>query len=287
MTWQNTSEGLPEHTSIGLGGLAVSLTSVGIVTKENGVYLFDFLKNRWMNLPTDQKIIESNPDELLLCKDAMYVGTEHGGIFFSNDQGTTWTSRNSGLGNLTIRRLTEIDHTLYAGTNDGLYSYHGALNTWELEYGQRSLQVNGITGLDGDIYIGTNQGAFKSEKGQKKWKPVLLNHALHNICAFDQVIYAMTYNELFSSTDRGQHWQSIQKGLPKELYTFNVIKNNNTVFAGQWDGIYRKDVPGEDWRFSGNGLPAQFAATNFKVYQGILIISCSERNLNAVVTTAK
>jgi hypothetical protein len=43
----------------------------------------------------------------------------------------------------------------------------------------------------------------------------------------------MTYNELFSSADKGESWQSIQKGLPKELYTFNVIKNYNAVFAGQ------------------------------------------------------
>ena len=287
MTWENTSDGLPEKISIGLGGIAVSPLSVGIVTKENGIYFFDFQRNSWMSIPTEIQIIKSNPDALILYKDEIYVGTQYGGIFFSNDKGTTWTSKNLGLGNLTIRRFTEIDNKLYAGTNDGLYSFNKVLNKWELEFGQSSLQVNGITEFDGDIYIGTSQGTFKLENDLKKWKQLVLDHSLHNISAFDKIIYAMTYNELFSSTDKGESWQSIQKGLPKELYTFNVIKNYNAVFAGQWDGVYRKDISSEDWKFSSNGLPDKFAATNFKSYNGILIISCSERKLSAGMTTEK
>jgi photosystem II stability/assembly factor-like uncharacterized protein len=287
MTWKNTSGGLPEKTSIGLGGIAVSSTSVGIVTKENGVYFFDFQRNSWMNIPTEIQIIKNNPEALILYKGEIYVGTQYGGIFFSDNQGTTWTSKNLGLGNLTIRRFTEIDNKLYAGTNGGLYSYNEELNKWEWEFGPSSLQVNGIAEFDGDIYIGTNEGAFKSEKDLKKWKKLVLNHSLHNITAFDKIIYAMTYNELFSSTDKGESWQSIQKGLPKELYTFNVIKNYDAVFAGQWDGIYRKDISSEDWKFSSNGLPNKFAAINFKSYNGILIISCSERKLRPGMATEK
>jgi hypothetical protein len=71
----------------------------------------------------------------------------------------------------------------------------------------------------------------------------------------------------------------MQSGLPKNLYTFNVIKNNNTVFAAQWDEIYRKDIADEDWKHSSKGLPEKFAATNLKSHKGILIISGSERKL--------
>jgi hypothetical protein len=188
MTWKNTSDGLPEKISIGLGGIAVSSTSVGIVTKENGIYLFDFQKNSWINIPTDVQIIKSNPDALILSRDEIYVGTQFGGVFFSNNQGTTWTSKNAGLGNLTIRRLTEIDNKLYAGTDDDLYPYNEVFNKWELEFRQSSLQVNGITQLAGNTYIGANQGAFKSGKDLKEWKQVFSNHVLHNINAFDKTI---------------------------------------------------------------------------------------------------
>jgi photosystem II stability/assembly factor-like uncharacterized protein len=287
LTWKNTSDGLPEKTSIGLGGIAVSNTLLGVTINENGVNIFDFQKNIWENIPTDTKIIENNLKGLAFHKDEIYVGTQFGGIFSTNNQGKTWTTKNLGLTNLTIRRFDEINNKLYAGTNDGLYSYDDSLSKWKLEYGQSALQVNGITELDGNIYIGTNQGAFKSDKESSKWKKVFSNGALHNISAFGNTIYAMTYNELFSSNDKGESWLSIQKGLPKELYTFNVIKNNNSIFAGQWDGIYRKDTSNEDWKFTSNGLPSKFSATNFKAYKGILIISCAERKLKTGLTTEK
>jgi photosystem II stability/assembly factor-like uncharacterized protein len=287
LTWKNTSDGLPEKASIGLGGIAVSNDLLGVTTNENGVYIFDFQKNIWESIPTDTKIIENNLKGLIFHKDKIYVGTQFGGVFSTNNQGKTWTTKNLGLINLTIRRFFEINNKLYAGTNDGLYSYDDSLSKWKLEFEQSSLQVNGITELDGNIYIGTNQGAFKLDKESRKWKQVFSKGALHSISAFDNTIYAMTYNELFSSTDEGQSWQSIQKGLPKELYTFNVIKNNNSVFAAQWDGIYRKDIANEDWKFTSNGLPSKFSATNFTTHKGILIISCAERKLKTGLTTEK
>lgn len=279
MTWKNTSAGLPEKISIGLGAMAVSPDLLGIVTKEKGVYLFDFQRNAWVNIPTDQQVIKNNPGDLIFYKNEIYVGTQHGGVFWSNNRGKTWTSKNSGLGNSTIRKFAEINNKLYAGTNDGLYSYNETLKKWELEYGNRTMQVNGITDLDGSIFIGTNQGVFRSDKALKTWKQVFPDHTLHNISTIGQAIYAMTYNELFYSADKGISWQSIQTGLPKNLYTFNVIENNNAVFAGQWDGVYTKDLSAKEWKFSGNGLPGKFAATNLKSYNGILIISCSERRL--------
>lgn len=279
ISWKNTSNGLPEKISIGLGALAVTPTLLGIVTKENGVYLFDSQRNIWVNMPTGQQVIKNNPGDLIFFKNEIYVGTQHGGVFTSNNQGKTWTSKNSGLGNLTIRKFAEINNKLYVGTNNGLYSFNEAVSKWELKYGNPSMQVNGITELDGRIFIGTNQGAFKSNKSLDNWQQVFPNRSLHNINAIGQTIYAMTYNELFQSLDKGVSWQSIQNGLPNNLYTFNVIENSNSVFAGQWNGVYRKDISGKEWKFSSTGLPGKFAATNLKSYNGILIISCSERLL--------
>lgn len=279
MSWKNTSDGLPEKISIGLGALAVTPTLLGIVSKEKGVYLFDFKQNVWISIPTDPQVIKNNPGDLIFFKNQIYVGTQFGGVYSSNQQGKTWKPENSGLGNLTIRKFAEINNILYAGTNDGLYSFNEALSKWELKYRNPSMQVNGITELGGSIFIGTNQGAFKSDKSLNNWNQVFPNRALHNISAIVHTIYAMTYNELFQSLDKGVSWENIQKGLPNDLYTFNVIENNNSVFAGQWNGVYRKDTSDKVWKFSSTGLPGKFAATNFKSYQGILIISCSERHL--------
>jgi hypothetical protein len=82
-------------------------------------------------------------------------------------------------------------------------------------------------------------------------------------------------------------WKHIQNGLPAELYTFNVIKNGISVFAGQWDGVYRKDKANEIWKPYSNGLPEKLAINNMKLYNGIIVVSGTERRLKRGMTTDK
>ncbi len=287
ITWEDRSKGLPQEASVGLGGVAVSATLLGVATRENGVYLFNSQDNIWIHIPTDQSVIRNGIGAMIFHKNKIFVGTQLGGVFFSADEGNSWTNMNRGLGNLTIRKLVEIDHKLYAGTNAGLYSFNELQLKWELEYGHSTLQVNGITDHNGSIYIGTNQGAFGASKSRKDWKQILANYSLHNISSDEKTIYAMTYNEVFSSVDDGNNWQSQQSGLPKDLYTFNVIKNANTIFAAQWDGIYHKANSNEQWKLSGKGIPENYAINNLKAYNGILIATTSKRQLRTGLTTDK
>ena len=285
ITWEDRSMGLPPKTSIGLGGVAVSTTLLGVATKENGVYLFKFQDNIWTKIPTDHLIIKNNIGAMTFHQGKIFVGTQFGGVFFSADNGKNWINLNTGLDNLTVRKLVEIDNRLYAGTNAGLYSYNEPKQKWELEYGNNSLQVNGITEYKGSIYIGTNQGAFATLKNQKDWKQLLADYSLHNIGSDENTIYAMTYNELFSSADNGNTWQSQQYGLPKDLYTFNVVKNANTIFAAQWNGIYYKTNSNEIWKLAGKGIPENYAINNLNSFNGILIAITSERQLKTGLTT--
>jgi photosystem II stability/assembly factor-like uncharacterized protein len=149
------------------------------------------------------------------------------------------------------------------------------------------MQVNGITEFDGSLIIGSNQGAFATPNDRKAWKQILTDRSLHNISSDENTIYAMVYNELLSSTDNGLSWQNIQNGLPAGLYTFNVIKKGNSVFAGQWDGVYRKDKINEIWKSYSNGLPKKFAITNMTSYNGIIVVSGSKRKLKVGMNSDK
>lgn len=272
-TWRNGSAGIPSDARIGLGAIAVSKNMMGVSVKRYGIYLFNSQSQRWTKIPTDQRIINANPAALFFHNNTIYAGTQSAGVFTSKDNGRNWQVINKGLRNMTIRRFTEIDNKLYVGTNGGLYSYEEQGKQWILEYGDSTLQVNGAAFLKDNIYIATNKGAFHSRKGSGKWLPVLKNKSLHNISADGNTVYAMTYNELFSSGDGGFSWQSIQKGLPPLLYTFNVVANGGEVFAGQWDGFYRRDEAKQAWAHYGSGLPPRFALTNMKVYNGMIVVS--------------
>jgi ligand-binding sensor domain-containing protein len=251
-TWVNRSRGLPDN--IFLSDMTVNNDFLALTTKNNGIFTFDFSIKEWKAL----KSIPTESDEinaLYFHQNKLFVGTKNNGIFISSDRGLNWADYNEGLQNLTIRKLIVIEDKFYVCTNGGLYFYDKLSKKWKLEYGHASLQVNGIKELNGEIFIGTNQGAFRRKNNQ--WEQIMTNRSLHNISSDKKNIYAMTYSELFISSDNGTTWHSDQKGMPVGMYTFQVIEKDKTVLAGQWDGVYVKTT-NQGWVLSNRGLPFNF-----------------------------
>jgi photosystem II stability/assembly factor-like uncharacterized protein len=284
--WTNSSNGLPDNIRIGLGGIATSKQEIGVATKDNGVYLYNFKNKVWDTIPTDKHIIEGNIGALAIFDSAIFVGTQFKGVFYTTDKGENWTNLNNGLKDLAIRRFCEFNNIQYVCTNDGFYSFNKISKSWALEFGQTSLQTNGATFYKGNFYLATNKGIF-SQQTDKSWINSSPQFSMHNISSDKNQLYAMTYNELLLFSTDGKTWQSQQSGLPKELYTFNVLNHNNLILAGQWDGIYKKTNNETNWELSSQGLPTKFAVTNLKAYNDILIISTSERKLKEGMTTEK
>lgn len=286
-TWKDKSHGLPDNVSLGIGGLAVSDHSVGIATKEYGIYLYNSQEQVWTPLPTAQEIIKNNLGSLAFFKDQVYIGTQLNGVYNTSDNGHHWQNVKEGLENLSIRKLVPLGNRLYAGTNAGLYLLADQGKSWQLVVGSPSLQVNGITEFEGHIYLGTNQGIYTNANSKREWKKILDGYSIHNIRSDDECIYAMTYNELLSSTDHGNTWKSIQQGLPAALYTFDMIKKDHLLFAAQWDGVYRKSSEQDHWKHYSNGLPGNLAITNIKSNNTVIIASGNERGLRQGMTTNK
>ncbi|MGZ8558185.1 MAG: WD40/YVTN/BNR-like repeat-containing protein [Chitinophagaceae bacterium] len=275
-SWEEKSTGLP--ADINLTDLAVSGELLVASTKQHGIFIYDFRKNSWSNTLA-KPATSKNIDVVNIYKSKIYIGTQDDGIFITSDNGKSWKKYNNGLQNLTIRRIAVIDNEIFVGTNAGLYSLNEQENKWDFEFGHSMLQVNGITELGGEIYIGTNQGVYKSNKQFRNWKQTMTNISLHNISADNQNVYALAYNELFSSADKGTTWQSVQQGLPKGLYTFQLRQKGDNVFIGQWDGVYKKGGPGK-WTHISTGIPGKFAITELVIYKNIIIAGSTVRFLN-------
>jgi photosystem II stability/assembly factor-like uncharacterized protein len=269
--WMNKSKGLPD--SIFLTDIAASATLLGVATKRHGIFLFDFQNEVWVKTVATPQTSD-NLDALYFHHDKIFTGTQRDGIFVSKDKGRTWTQYNDGLVDLTIRKFAVIDNTLYVGTNGGLYSLNEKQNKWISEYGQSPLQVNGIIEFDNEIYIGTNQGAFKTVQRQSDWIQIMKNRSLHNISVAGKMVYALAYNELFASADKGNSWHSEQMGMPEGKYSFQLLQKDNVVLVGQWDGIYRNDSL-KNWTAANNGLPKRFAVTEMKPYKDLVVIASS------------
>jgi hypothetical protein len=70
--------------------------------------------------------------------------------------------------------------------------------------------------------------------------------------------------------------------LLKNSYKAFPVRGNlqfiTTVFAAQWDGVYRKEKAGENWQASGKVLPGNFAGTTIVSFNRTLVINCTEKN---------
>lgn len=284
--WKNASSGIPQKVRIGLGGVATSDKSLGIVTKEYGVFIYNSKDSTWENTTRDSQMINGNIGAFEFFQNNLYIGTQYKGIFCSKDNGKTWIPQNSGLNNVTIRRFLAFENKLYVCTNDGFYSLNQKSEQWELMYGNNAVQVNGATVFKGSFYLATSTGVYE-KTDTNHWKNVLPNHSVHNINSDNEQIYAMTYNELLLSSKDGIIWKNAQDGLPKDLYTFNILNQHNVAFAGQWDGVYSKTDFDFKWKKSSKGLPSNFAATNLKSFNGILVITTSERKLKTGILLEK
>ncbi|UZR98093.1 WD40/YVTN/BNR-like repeat-containing protein [Chondrinema litorale] len=270
MSWQNISNGIPEDAM--LSDLSLSGNSLGIATKKNGVFLYDATTSKWnktLNTPSNFDI-----NALLILDGLIYTGTNGAGIFMSTDNGANWQQSNFGLESLIIRKIAKIEDKIYACTNGGLFTLNLFTNHWEKEFGDKLLQVNGITILNNTIFIATNKGGFKSAINQKNWQRMSLDHSFHNISASGKTLFALAYNELYASTDNGETWYNDQAGIPKGMYTFQLVHTNNYTLAGQWDGIYKKDFA-SNWIKWNNGLPAKIPITELKGNAHFLVAASS------------
>lgn len=276
--WQNASTGLPQQISIGLGGIAVGEKQLFITTKEYGVYRYNSTDGSWINVPTSKDIIDGNAGAVILFNNTLYVGTQHNGAFCSADNGKTWSAKNDGLTDRSIRRFIQNNNKLYVCTNDGFYVWSDVLHKWTLEYGYPSLQVNGASVFKGTFYLATSKGVY-TKKADNSWVNLLPNRSVHNISSDQTQLFGMTYDDLLLSSLDGITWINAQDGLPKDLYTFNVLNHQDILFAGQWDGVYTKNKSAASWKRASNGLPTNFAATNLLSFNGVLVISTAERKL--------
>jgi hypothetical protein len=285
-TWVNKSDGLPNNINIALGGVACSTDRLGIATKKGEVFIYNHILSKWEGIPTEKQIIDAQIGALAISGSTILVGTQLKGIFATNNNGITWERHNNGINNLTIRRFCELNKQLYMCANDGFYLFDKNLQSWHQVFTQPLLQINGAALYKGKIYLATNKGIF-CQKNDGTFQNIAPYFSVHNINANQHQLFAMTYNELLMTSFDGLIWQKMQAGLPKALYTFNVIEHKGAIFAGQWDGVYSMPNAFSDWVKSNKGLPEKFAVTNLITFKDVLVISTSERKLKMGMSTNK
>ncbi|BDT05193.1 sialidase family protein [Spiroplasma ixodetis] len=185
----------------------------------------------------------------------------------SIDGGNTFTEiKNTGLRGLFVSSLLNVDGTIYAGTNDGLWKSTDGGNTFNKIstvniYGKISSLV---TTSDGTIYAlssapSSTEGLWKSTDGGNTFNKISTVNIYGKISSLvttsDGTIYAGVENfddlnnlgGLYQSIDNGNTFTEIKNtGITlneKKLPVFNLLNLNDTIYASSIAGslLYKQN----------------------------------------------
>jgi len=194
-----------------------------------------------------------------------------GGIFISHDGGSTWVAQPEMQGQ-SVRSLTDAPSepkTLVAGTLMGVFRSEDGGEHWGRISPEGSAEIHEVESLAVDpsdanvIYAGTWHLPWKTIDGGKNWS-IMKQGVIEDSDVFSiivdskqpSVVYLSACSGIYKSVDAGGKFTGgvgVNKGqgIPSTARRTRVLmqdpNNQNTVFAGTTEGLYRTFDAGKYW----------------------------------------
>jgi ligand-binding sensor domain-containing protein len=202
---------------------------------------------------------------LVIPVSCIYAGTYGEGILSSCDKGKSWrswgmTSEQVGSMNSIITSIIQNSKSyILAGTGgDGIYLEEGS--GWVLalplgDIGDRIHQF--VKNSTGDIFVATSRGLLHSWTDGMIWAKTSLTRHVRSLAINSKgEIFAGTKDKgIFRSSNNGQTWSEVNKGLKKKSVLSLAIAFNDHIYAGvEGKGIFRSTDNGESWTEFSSGI---------------------------------
>jgi photosystem II stability/assembly factor-like uncharacterized protein len=247
--------------------LSFELNDVIIPNYANGLMVFTRLGSGEMDSAVSIENVDENfsPSGVVVFNDTIYISDFHNGIFFSRDNGSTWTniSLNHAATSNSVRRVFLDGTTIYVATShDGiLYSKNDGL-TWKKKThsdGIISRETLNVHASGENIYVSTQYGLSVSTDGGRSWINRSTNDGLafrwiHQTLPVEGQLYAATSHGLSVSTNGGNTWsvKNIGSGSSPVL---RVFKSENRIFAITYNnGAFISSDGGSTWGRASSSL---------------------------------
>ena len=212
----------------------------------------------------------------LKLKDYLVIAGGGNGLYYSTDNGKTWTQSNINSGNFLCLTVAN-DGTVIAGSDSrGLHYSTDNGKTWI-----RSNITNGtfrslIVANDGTVIAG---GLYYSEDNGRTWTHSNMNTIIYSLTvANDGTVIVGSIVGLYYSTDNGKTWiQSNKIDVPFQCL---IVANDGTVIAGGANrnvGLYYSEDNGRTW-IQSNKIDAPFQRL-IVANDGTVIAGGADRNV--------
>jgi hypothetical protein len=175
-------------------------------------------------------------------------------VFLSSDSGAFWHRADTGLPpGSNIEAMTIFNSVLFAATENGLYRSTDAGKAWlstNTGLGSDSSSVVSFSALDSNggsvLFAGTPSGAYRSADNGASWVSVIGNLPANSY--FDAIVasggnlfLASNGYGVYCSMDQGANWSAFNQSLT-DLTIFTLAANNSFLFAGAYDGLWRRPL---------------------------------------------
>src|SRR5437762_136927 len=183
-----------------------------------------------------------------------------GVIAMSNDDGKTWTRRDAGLEDFSVRAIAIDPHDadfIIAGGLTGVYRSTDAGATWEKISDQVNVESLALDPRTRDrIYVGTWRQGWRTEDGGKSWS--LINNGMVLDTDMFQImveadnpdsIWVSTCGWVYNTANRGDKWTRFRDGFNnRRIHDIEVDPcDPDALYAGSVGGLYRSDDRGKQW----------------------------------------
>lgn len=226
---------------------------------------------------------------LLSTATSLFAGTEGGGVFRSNDSGTSWTAVNTGLPTLFVYALAANGGTLFAATDLGVFRSTDNGTNWTATNSglppNRKIKALAVSGtnvfacFDANV-PGDTSGVFRSTSNGQAWTATGnglpgFGTDFHAFAVDGNNIYVGGSSGVFFSANQGQSWTAINNGLERVIVTTLVVSGANLfagtgVSSGVRRGVFLSTNNGQNWTPVNSGLPQQeiraFAVSGTKLF---------------------
>lgn len=186
----------------------------------------------------------------------VHVATNRG-IFESQNNGTSWTEKNTGIIPASITALTVTDtDTLYAGASIyGVSHFDG--NQWKFS-GLPMLNSNSLLSMGNDVYSTGDFGINRTSDGGVTWD-FINNTGGNPVIAFcadvavsgNLIAGAALQDGILRSDDNGATWALISNGLQNSSVGCITFCGTNLIAGTYSNGLFTSTDGGLTWTQTG------------------------------------
>jgi photosystem II stability/assembly factor-like uncharacterized protein len=235
------------------------------------------LSNNWVKVLDAQYVY----DLAIAPSGTIYAISFTGGVWRSDNNGSSWSPINFPDSNLVAVCTTPLGH-IYIGTwGHGFYRSTDYGSTWTAT-GPHNLKVTDIySNTTGNIFVTTSgdSALYRSTDNGNTWHPIIrgilfttVPKALSVVISGPNGLLYTAEDQVYQSTNNGDNWTSIGPSTTENLISL-AWASPGYLYAGGLGGVYRTVDTGKTWDTVNFGSAQGFVRTlvvvsNGTVYRG-------------------